>query len=100
MKYKKAWRRLLKSIRERFPTGSPVIVSRYPAKKNCGRTRFDGHKFLIRIDSSQEWQSQADALLHEWAHIQAIEQSYSHGPVWSNAYSAIYRWHIEEPNEN
>lgn len=60
-------------------------------KKNCGVTAFDGTDYRIRIASNQPTSSQADALLHEWAHVSAIEEAYKHDASWGEMYTKIYR---------
>lgn len=77
-------------LRKHFPVSAPVVIKRYPAKKNHGITRFDGKKFYIRIDSKQESAGQLDTLLHEYAHVVAIDEAYSHKDPWARIYGAIY----------
>lgn len=84
------WRALVRKLRKRFPVGSPVVVCRSPAKKNCGMTRFDGRTFRVRIASNQSIQGQVDTLLHEWVHVMAIDQAYRHDGQWGALFASIY----------
>ena len=84
------FRKLMKWVRKQCPIDTPVNVRRYPCKKRCAITRFDGSRFFIRIKSDQDRQGQIDALLHEWAHAGAINNSYKHEGEWPVIYGAIY----------
>ncbi len=85
------WRALLRSLRKRFPVSGTVRVVRRPLRKDCGRTVFNGcHGYRVTIDSIQPWQGQVDTLLHEWAHVRAIEQAYAHDGPWGSLFAEIY----------
>lgn len=86
----KEFRQIVAWLRKTFPVSSPVVVKRYPAKKNHGMTRYDGRKFYIRIDSNQETSGQLDTLLHEWSHAVAMDEAYSHKERWAQIYGLIY----------
>jgi hypothetical protein len=89
----KVWRKRLRVLRRRFPVAGKVKVIRRPCKRESGATVTDGcGNYTIRISSDQDWQSQIDALLHEWAHMLAIEEAYSHRPPgrWGEIYAEIY----------
>ena len=73
------WRALIRKLRERFPVQGQVTVRRYPTKKDCGLTTFDGSGYRVRVNSDQPDGGQVDTLLHESAHVRAIEQAYRHG---------------------
>jgi len=68
----------------------PVIVRRYPSKKNHGITHFDGRKFYIRIDSEGDDATQLETLLHEYSHALTINDAYNHKEPWAQNYSKIY----------
>lgn len=84
------WRALLKHLRCTFPVDGIVHVRRYPSKNYQGSTRFDGRCYYVRIDSKQDYCSQVDSLLHEWAHVCLIEQAYKHEGAWGAMYAKIY----------
>ena len=84
------WRALIRRLRKHFPVAGRVSVRRCPAKSYCGITRFDGNNYSIRIDSTQPRAGQIDTLLHEWAHVLAIEQAYRHEGPWGTLYASIY----------
>jgi hypothetical protein len=81
---------LIRELRTRFPIEGRVKVRRHPIKKDCGSTNFDGTDYVIAIDSEQEWGGQVDSLLHEWAHVLAIEASYRHSDEWGVIYARLY----------
>jgi len=84
------WRALIRKLRERFPVQGQVTVRRYPTKKDCGLTTFDGSNYRVRVNSDQPDGGQVDTLLHEWAHVRAIEQAYRHEGPWGVLYAEIY----------
>jgi len=84
------WRALIHNLRKRFPVSGTVTVRRYPSKRLCGATTFDGRNYCIRVDSKQPRIGQIDTLLHEWAHVYAIEQAYTHGGPWASIFGEIY----------
>jgi len=86
----KNFRALVKQLRTSFPISSTVIVRRSQAKKNCGNTTFDGNCYRIRIQSNQSTTSQIDTLLHEWAHVCAMEAAYKHEASWALLFGQIY----------
>ena len=86
------WRALIRNLRRRFPIDGRITVTRCSCKKWCGICRTDGAgNFRIRINSSLDWSGQVDALLHEWAHVLAIEAAYKHDRQWGEFYTEIYR---------
>ena len=89
---KKKRRELLRNLRKHFPAPHPVKVWHSTAKKNFGAVRFDGQKFLMRINESALPIYQRDALVHEWAHCLAgwNENTEPHTPAWGIVYAAIY----------
>jgi hypothetical protein len=84
------WRALILFLRTKWPISCPVVVRRYPSKKVCGRTVFDGGRFRICVSTLQDGGGQKDTLLHEWAHAYAIDQAYHHDARWGAIYSDIY----------
>ena len=86
----KKFRALVKQLRVSFPVSVPVRVRRSQAKKNCGNTTFDGGCYRIRIQSNQSTVSQIDTLLHEWAHVCAMEAAYRHEASWALLFGQIY----------
>lgn len=52
---------------------------------------FDGRNYKIVVNSNLEWTAQVDAILHEWAHVLAVEEAYKHNNSWGSAYTKIYR---------
>lgn len=99
----KKWRELLRNLRRYFPARYPIRVWRYPAKKCFGLVRFDGKKFLIRIDGSALPIYQRDALIHEWAHCLCDDWVGSsmecHSPVWGVYYAMIYSGWVNDFKE-
>jgi hypothetical protein len=86
----KLWRKLLRKLRTNFPIDGIVIVKRRKNKKNFGATRFDGRKYSICIDSGSSESCQVDTLLHEWAHVRMIDESFTHSNGWGIQYANIY----------
>jgi hypothetical protein len=84
------WRALIRNLRKHFPVSGTVTVRRRPIKRNCGLTTFDGCDYSIRINSNQPRTGQIDTLLHEWAHVLAIEQAYRHEGPWGVLFAEIY----------
>ena len=84
------WRALVRKLRKRFPVDSPVVVRRCRRKRNLGMTTYDGLAFRVYIDNSQSATGQIDCLIHEWAHVCAIELAFTHDGHWGAYYSAIY----------
>lgn len=86
----KEWRALIRKLRKRFPVGCPVKVIRRAVKCDCGLTVFDGRRFRVRINALLDIQGQVDTLLHEWAHLLAIEEAYEHYGRWAEMHGKIY----------
>ena len=84
------WRAFVKKVKKAMPVATPVHVRRYPAKKVDGITHFDGRCFRIRIDSKLDQAAQSDTLLHEYAHVVAINDAYEHKAHWGDIYSQLY----------
>jgi hypothetical protein len=61
-------------------------------KKLCGQVTFDGTDYMITISSRLDSQAQIETLMHEWAHVLAIEEAYEHGESWSSMYSHVYKF--------
>ena len=90
-----SWRTRISFLRKRFPVVTPVIIRRRQPKKDCGSTLFNGREYHITIDGSMPTYAQYDALMHEWAHVQAIEQAYRHEGPWGVLYAAIHEGYHE-----
>jgi len=86
----KEWRKLLRSLRKNFPVDGWVNVRRVRMARDCGVTRLNGVDYCIRINSRQPYQGQVDTLLHEWAHVVAIDRAFQHDRMWGELYSEIY----------
>ena len=87
-----AWRALIRQLRKNFPVTVPVkVVRRRTTTGSIGLTTFDGREYRIRVKSNQESDSQIDTLLHEWAHVCAIEEAYNHQGRWAGLYGDIYQ---------
>ena len=84
------WRSLIRNLRKRFPVESPVRVIRLNVKGDPGLTTFNGSSYRVRIQSNQDWGGQVDAILHEWAHVCAIEEAYNHRGRWATLFGEIY----------
>ena len=84
------WRSLLRKLRKHFPVQGTVKVIRYPVNCDCGLTTFNGRNYRIRINSNQPDAGLVDTLLHEWAHVCAIEEAYRHEGPWGVLYAEIY----------
>ena len=57
---------------------------------HCGKTEFNGRDYLIFVDSVQDDRGQVDSLIHEYAHVLAIEAAYGHGDSFGVAYAKAY----------
>jgi hypothetical protein len=86
----KQWRLLIKKLRRAFPTERPVQVRFRKAKSNYGTAYFSSYGYKIAIDSSQSVGGQIDTLLHEWAHVYAIDQAAQHKGNWGHVFAEIY----------
>jgi hypothetical protein len=87
----KEWRKLIGMLRKTFPVNGKVIVRRYPMKKTCGITRFNGSgEYRIGVGSNQPRVGQMDTLIHEWAHVLAIQQAYTHDGPWGVLFAEVY----------
>ena len=90
----KELRSLVSKLRKNFPVVGKVVVLRRRRKKCSGKTnievKYSAWTFRIYIDSLQDKGSQIDALLHEWAHIIAIQEACDHQGRWATAYGEIY----------
>ena len=84
------WRALIRKLRKHFPVQGTVTVVRYPVNCDCGLTTFDGSNYRIRVNSKQPDAGLVDTLLHEWAHVRAIQQAYRHEGPWGVLYAEIY----------
>lgn len=84
------WRTLIRNLRKHFPVEGKVTIIRRRVKCDCGLTTFNGSSYRIRINSDQPDAGLVDTLLHEWAHVRAIEQAYRHEGPWGLLYAEIY----------
>ena len=94
------WRDILKLLRKNFPISRPVNVRRVKLTKNNGVTYFDSRSFHVYINSNQSKDSQIDSLIHEWAHVRAIDEAFQHKGRWGELHGEIYdiweKWDNEE----
>ena len=85
------FRAVIRCLRKHFPVTQRVkIVRRCITKGDTGLTTFDGNEYRIRIKSNQDSGGQLDTLLHEWAHVCAIEEAYEHRGRWATLFGEIY----------
>jgi len=69
-----------------------VAVIRRPCKKFEGSTRLNSiGDYTIYVNSDLEWSGQVDTLIHEWAHVLAIEEAFEHGDSWGLKFAEVYR---------
>lgn len=88
----KRWRALIRKMRERFPAEATIHVRRRPLKDDDGYVTFRlGVAYCITINSQINWNAQIDTLIHEWAHVLAVELACNHGAQWGITYAEIYR---------
>ncbi len=91
------FRKLIRALRKNFPVSGSVKVKRLPLKNNLlGFTGFSGKYFKIHIDSKQCAELQYDTLLHEWAHVCAMDRAHSHDATWGVIYADIYNTVVEQ----
>ena len=94
------WKELLKLLRKNFPIERSVSVHRLKILKNNGVTTFKDNSFIIYINSEQSSEGQIDSLLHEWAHVRAIDEACQHKGRWGELHGEIYeiweKWDNEE----
>ena len=79
---------VLSKLREKFPVDSKIVV-RYKKACDPGTTMFDGETYTLIIANQGTLQAQIDSLLHEWAHVVAIEKARKHCAAWGECYAAI-----------
>ena len=86
----KKWRALVRAMKKSLPVEGSVTVRRRPMKAHCGKVTFDGRDYLILVDPIQDDRGQVDSLIHEYAHVLAIEAAYGHGESFGVAYAKTY----------
>lgn len=65
-------------------------------KKLDSDCRFDGNRYLIRIDKTLPESVAIDSFVHEFAHVLSLgDEPDAHGPRWGKAYSYVYRLLLE-----
>jgi glycine cleavage system H lipoate-binding protein len=88
------FRNLVKSLKKNYPLTGRVVISRRSIKKNFAITNLEmtgsGWIYRIYVDSKQDPGVQRDSLIHEWAHLRAVEESCDHSGRWGQVYSEIY----------
>ncbi len=92
------FRKVIRTLRKNFPVSGSVEVRRSPMKGNpspLGHANFSGKYFKIYINSDQSSETQYDAILHEWAHVCAIDRAHSHDATWGVIYADIYDTIVE-----
>jgi len=88
---KATWRKRVSALRKNFPVDGSVRVVRRPCKRLAGFTTTDGcGNYTIKIDSRLSWDAQIDTLIHEWAHVLAIAEAYTHRGRWTKHYADVY----------
>lgn len=89
--HRKKWRLLLWYLRKRFPVQQPTRTMRRKLgkKADLGLTTFNGHSYRVRVHDCQDYSGQIDTLLHEWAHVLAIEEAYQHKGRWAEIYGEL-----------
>lgn len=100
----KTWKRTCEWLRLRFPTRLSIVkIRRCSLRDLCGDCCVcgDGESayFRIRINKKQTYNSQLDALFHEWAHALTWfgrpgidDHSGEWGLAFADIYSAFMRW--------
>jgi len=90
------WRILTRWLRATFPVSMPVLIRRWPMKRQAGMARFNGCDYRICISTLQDEAGQKDTLLHEWSHVLAIEEAYQHQGRWAEFYGKVFHgWEKE-----
>jgi hypothetical protein len=86
------WRALIRVLRKHpeLAIEGKVSVRRRPMKEYCGHTVFDGVNYQITIDTRIDAQTQAETLMHEWAHVVAIDAAFKHGKEWGEIYAKVF----------
>ncbi len=93
------FRKVIRALRKNFPVSGSVEVRRLPMEGNpspLGRAGFSGKYFKIHINSDQSSEIQYDSILHEWAHVCAIDRAHSHDATWGVIYADIYDTIVEK----
>ncbi len=91
------FRKVIRALRKNFPVGASVKVERLPMKDDLlGRACFTGKYFKIQVNSNQSNTVQYDVILHEWAHVCAIDRAHSHDATWGVIYADIYDTIVEQ----
>jgi len=91
----KDFRSILRFLRKNFPIECPVVIKRFPKKKECDTVRFNGKVYTVYIDSSLTRQELIDTIIHFYAHIMCIDSSYNHDAEWGKKYADIYSKFLE-----
>jgi hypothetical protein len=98
------FRRMVRELREHFPTLLPVRVVRRALEGRLGETelRYEGGRparFVVRVHVPQSWPTMRDTLIHEWAHVIAWRDGHEtvcdHDPEWALALGRIYQEQVE-----
>jgi hypothetical protein len=55
-----------------------------------GDLQLHGNTFKMRINSTKSNDVLVDSLIHEWAHVLAIEAGYRHEFAWGLAHADVY----------
>jgi len=102
----KAYKQIIKILKEFCPLAYPVIVRRVALKSHDGDCTLYKKRFTIRINKSMNEGAAIDTLLHEWAHARAWNHLHDavnekefakrvHDASWGVAYSEVYRTYEE-----
>lgn len=101
-KLRKYTARLRRNLRPAFPVYIRQVKGLRSRKKDAclaDASLYQGGEgspyFLIRLDSSQSWDSLWESLLHEWAHCLAWCEGHQslddHDALWGVAYAMVYK---------
>lgn len=85
------WRKTIRFLRQTYKTSIPVSIRRVKRQKDAGATFFDGYTLTIKIRTEQSWEGQIDSLLHEYAHVCAIDEACRHEGRWGEFFGKIYQ---------
>jgi len=82
---------MLAQLRRELPLKRPVILRVVPMKDYGSCSLSDSEKHLtICIRSTDSAETQADSLLHEYAHAMDLDINGNHSKQWGKLYSQVY----------
>ena len=83
------WGTVVRALKKRYPTERPLTILRRKRIGTEGVTFFSDRSFKIVIQKNQSDSSQIYSLIHELAHVRAIEQACQHKGVWGELHGAM-----------